>query len=179
MEDWVGLAARGGREIRWYDLHGESNPGRSHGSTMVYPLCCSRLNWIISVPKWEFKWCSFHLRYKTFFFISCALNSIHHAGLLFIFTTQTNFSRRKLGSVFLNILNWQIMLHNSSPDFDINRLSWFQCIIVRAAMGWWEFHVYRRIHLHHFPYHSKAFYCLTFLFIINFAVKSLFGLRFW
>ena len=39
MEGWVGLAARGGREICWYDLHGESHPGRSHGSTMVYPLC--------------------------------------------------------------------------------------------------------------------------------------------
>ena len=111
------------REIRWYDLHRESNPGRSHGSTMVYPLCYSRLNWIISVPKWELKWCSFHLRYKTFFFISCALNSIHHAGLLFISTTQTNFPTRKSESVFLNILNWEIMLHNSSPDFDIDRLS--------------------------------------------------------
>ena len=38
----VGLAARGGRKIWWYDLHGESNPCRSHGSTMVYSLCYSR-----------------------------------------------------------------------------------------------------------------------------------------
>ena len=37
MEGWVGLAARGCREICWYDLHGESNSGCSHGSTLVYP----------------------------------------------------------------------------------------------------------------------------------------------
>ena len=35
-EEWK---ARGDREICWYDLHGESNLGRPHGSTMVYPLC--------------------------------------------------------------------------------------------------------------------------------------------
>ena len=34
MEGWVSLAARRGGEIWWYDLHGESSPGRSHGSTM-------------------------------------------------------------------------------------------------------------------------------------------------
>ena len=33
MEGWVGIAARGDREICWYDLHGESNPGRSHSRT--------------------------------------------------------------------------------------------------------------------------------------------------
>ena len=38
VEDWVGLAARGDREICWYDLLGKWNPGRSHSSTMVYPL---------------------------------------------------------------------------------------------------------------------------------------------
>ena len=27
MEDWVGLAARGGREICWYDLHGGIDSG--------------------------------------------------------------------------------------------------------------------------------------------------------
>ena len=37
MEGRVDLAAREGREIWWYDLHWEWNPGRSHGSTMVYP----------------------------------------------------------------------------------------------------------------------------------------------
>ena len=37
-EEWK---ARGDREICWYDLHGESNLGRPHGSTMVYPLCYS------------------------------------------------------------------------------------------------------------------------------------------
>ena len=26
-------------EIWWYEIHGESNPGSSHGSIMVYPLC--------------------------------------------------------------------------------------------------------------------------------------------
>ena len=35
MEGWVGLAVWGDREIYWYDLHEESNPGHSHGSTMV------------------------------------------------------------------------------------------------------------------------------------------------
>ena len=44
IEDWVGLAARGSREICWNDLRGESNPGRLHGSTMVYPLCYSCCN---------------------------------------------------------------------------------------------------------------------------------------
>ena len=43
MKSWVVLAAWGGREIWWYDLHGELNPGHSHGSTMVYPLCYSYL----------------------------------------------------------------------------------------------------------------------------------------
>ena len=42
----VGLAARGGREIWWYDLHGESNPGRSHSSAMVYSLCYTVLKWV-------------------------------------------------------------------------------------------------------------------------------------
>ena len=44
MEGWVGLAARGGREICWYELHGESNLCRVHGDTMVYSLCYT--NWI-------------------------------------------------------------------------------------------------------------------------------------
>ena len=35
MEVWVGLAAWGDREICGYDLHGEMNPGHSHGSKMV------------------------------------------------------------------------------------------------------------------------------------------------
>ena len=39
MEDWVDLALRGDTDICWYDLYRESNPGRSDGSTMVYPLC--------------------------------------------------------------------------------------------------------------------------------------------
>ena len=39
MEGWVGLAAQAYNEICWYDHHGKSNPGRSHGSRMVYPLC--------------------------------------------------------------------------------------------------------------------------------------------
>ena len=43
MEDWVGLAARGGREIWWYNLYGESNPGHSDGSTMLYPSWFSHL----------------------------------------------------------------------------------------------------------------------------------------
>ena len=38
IEGWFGLAARGNREICWYDLHWYSNPGRSHGSTVVYPI---------------------------------------------------------------------------------------------------------------------------------------------
>ena len=33
MEGWVGLAARGGREIWWYDLHG--NPERTPERTLV------------------------------------------------------------------------------------------------------------------------------------------------
>ena len=37
----VGLAARGDRWICWYDLYGKLNPGHSHGSTMVYPICYS------------------------------------------------------------------------------------------------------------------------------------------
>ena len=41
MEDWVGLAARGGRKICWYYLQGESNLGSLHNSTMVHPLCYS------------------------------------------------------------------------------------------------------------------------------------------
>ena len=45
MESWGSLAAPGDKEICWYDLLGESNPGRSHGKTMVYPLCysCSKI----------------------------------------------------------------------------------------------------------------------------------------
>ena len=39
MEGWVVLAVQGGREIWWYNLHRDSNPGRRHGRTMVYPLC--------------------------------------------------------------------------------------------------------------------------------------------
>ena len=38
MGGWVGLAARGDREICWYSLHGESKLDRSHCSTIVYPL---------------------------------------------------------------------------------------------------------------------------------------------
>ena len=41
MEGWVGLAALEGREICWYNIYGEWNPGRSHGSTVVYQLCYS------------------------------------------------------------------------------------------------------------------------------------------
>ena len=46
MEGWVGQAALGYREICRYDLHDESNPGRSHGSTMNYPLSYSCLTCI-------------------------------------------------------------------------------------------------------------------------------------
>ena len=43
MDGWVGIALRGGREIYWYGIHGVSNTGRWHGSTMVNPLCYSHL----------------------------------------------------------------------------------------------------------------------------------------
>ena len=49
-EGWVGLATRGGREICWYDLHGESNPGISdsrtpHGCFYLDPIC---FMWILN-----------------------------------------------------------------------------------------------------------------------------------
>ena len=43
MEGWVGLAAREYRKICSYDVHGEPNPGRSYGSTMIYPSYYSSL----------------------------------------------------------------------------------------------------------------------------------------
>ena len=46
MEDWVGLAARGGREIWWYDLGGMTSTGKRTWvarmvAQLVYPLCYS------------------------------------------------------------------------------------------------------------------------------------------
>ena len=41
MEGWGALVSRRDSEICGYDLHGESNPCRSHGSAMVYLLCYS------------------------------------------------------------------------------------------------------------------------------------------
>ena len=40
----VGLATHGNKEICWYDVHEELNPGHLHGSTMVYSLCYSCMN---------------------------------------------------------------------------------------------------------------------------------------
>ena len=37
MEGIVVLAEQGERETCWYELHRNSNPGRSHASTMFYP----------------------------------------------------------------------------------------------------------------------------------------------
>ena len=36
MEDWVGLAAQRNWEICWYDIHMESKPDLSHGSTQRF-----------------------------------------------------------------------------------------------------------------------------------------------
>ena len=69
-EEWK---ARGDREIRWYDLHGESNLGRPHGSTMVYPLCYKFCFYVCFL--------SFFRYFFVFVFLSTETNTANLQGL--------------------------------------------------------------------------------------------------
>ena len=50
MESWISLVPRAGREIWWYDRHGESNSCHSYCSTMVSPLCYSCIKFKLYKP---------------------------------------------------------------------------------------------------------------------------------
>ena len=111
MEGWVGLAVRGGREICWYDLHRESNLGRSQGSTMVYPLCYSHQNWL--QKNWlQFKNLDFSL--ITLFLVISLSFWVLYVKLLQQKEYVLPFFRFKPCFIMMAMLFWQLFLMHSS-----------------------------------------------------------------